>query len=291
MELTKKTAENPEFKKLDYEGLKTLVQWAAREGWNPGIQDAAVFWATDPDGYYGYYQEGELIAGGSIVSYDGRFGFMGFFIVAPPYRTLGLGRRLWYQRRNTLIQRLNAGASIGMDGVVAMQPFYAEGGFHLAFRDERYERSGENFTLDPHISSFNIQEINEIYPLDMECFGFPRAVFLQRWLTMPNAKTFQYTDNKGLRGFAVSRQAISGYKIGPLFADNASIAEALYRACLNSAPGESFYLDIPVIHQAAYELVKKYRARYVFECARMYLGSPPALAINKVFGITTFELG
>ena len=25
-----------------------LVDWAAREGWNPGLHDAELFWVTDP---------------------------------------------------------------------------------------------------------------------------------------------------------------------------------------------------------------------------------------------------
>ena len=71
--------EKIQFKRLDFGGLERLVQWAEEEGWNPGPNDAKVYWETDPEGYYGYYSQGELIAGGSIVSYDGDFGFMGFF--------------------------------------------------------------------------------------------------------------------------------------------------------------------------------------------------------------------
>ena len=41
------------FRPLTYEEFQTLVQWAALEGWNPGLEDAAVFWATDPNGFYG----------------------------------------------------------------------------------------------------------------------------------------------------------------------------------------------------------------------------------------------
>ena len=91
-----------------------LVEWADKEGWNPGPYDAEVYWATDPDGYYGYKVDGELVAGGSIVSYNGEFGFMGFFIVKPEYRSKGMGRQLWYQRRDTLIERLNKEVSSNM---------------------------------------------------------------------------------------------------------------------------------------------------------------------------------
>ena len=150
------------FQKLDLEGLKTLVDWAREEGWNPGRYDAEAFWAADPDGFYGYFFEEYLIAGGAIVSYGGAFGFMGLFIVKPAYRNQGIGRKLWYQRRDTLLNRLKECATIGMDGVLAMQPFYAKGGFEIAFRDERYERLGEAFVIDRQIKLFSEKAFDQV---------------------------------------------------------------------------------------------------------------------------------
>lgn len=98
-------------------------------------------------------------------------------------------------------------------------------------------------------------------------------------------------DEDGLKGFTVMRKAIIGFKICPLFADNNRIAEELYKACLDFATSESVYIDIPVVNTAAMALAKKYHTTYVFECARMYYGPPPKSAINKVYVLTTFELG
>lgn len=283
--------ENLQFLKLDFEGVKTLVKWAEIEGWDPGLYDADVYWATDPDGFYGYFKDGELIAGGSIISYNGEFGFMGFFIVKPKYRSSGIGRKLWYQRRDTLLSRLKEGASIGMDGVVEMQSFYEKGGFKTAFRDERYEKIGIAFRVDKNITSIKDNDIESILAYDNNCFGFSRPKFLNPWLKTLNNKTFKYVDGGKLRGFAIVRKTIAGYKIGPLFADNEIIAEELYKACLNSVVSKALYLDIPVVNKGAINLIKKYEATYVFECARMYYGKPPNIDMNKVFGITTFELG
>jgi GNAT superfamily N-acetyltransferase len=280
-----------QFQKLDFEGVKTLVRWAEEEGWNPGLYDAEVFWATDPGGFYGYYKNGQLIAGGSIVSYHGMFGFMGFFIVKPEYRSHGIGRRLWYRRRDTLLSRLNEGASIGMDGVVAMQPFYQKGGFETAFRDERHEKMGMDFHVNPNITEIGDEDFESVLSYDLQCFGFRRLQFLKAWLKMPNVKTFKFNVDDKLKGFAVIRKAVKGYKVCPLFADNKAIAEELYKACLNAVPGEPLYIDIPTINNDAVALVKKYNTTSVFECARMYFGGAPKIEMNKVFGITTFELG
>lgn len=280
-----------EFKQLKRSELDTLVTWAKEEGWNPGMYDAEVFWATDPEGFYGCYNNDELIGGGSIVSYDGLFGFMGFFIVKPEYRSQGIGKQLWYKRRDTLLSRLAEDAAIGMDGVVAMQPFYGKGGFEIAFRDERYERLGETFDLDRHITPITNNDLDQVLAYDQLCFGFPRPRFMKAWLNMPESKTFKYTVDNTLKGFVVVRKVDHGYKIGPLFAEDEKIAEALYQAALNSVVGSTLYIDIPMVNEAAVRLVKKYNATYVFECARMYYGTPPAQPTDKIFGITSFELG
>ncbi len=279
------------FQKLDYEGLQTIVRWAEEEGWNPGPYDAEVYWATDPDGYYGYFHNGELIAGGSIVSYNQEFGFMGFFIVKPEHRATGIGRKLWYERRETLLSRLHPNATIGMDGVVDMQGFYQKGGFEIAYKDERYERIGEQFTNDSNISTITDEDIAVVLEYDKQCFGYSRPQFLLPWLRMPESKTFKYTADGKLLGFAIVRKANVGHKVCPLFADSPKVAEELYKACLNSVKGELLYLDIPMVNSAAVNLVKEYGAKYVFECARMYYGTTPKVDTNKIYGITTFELG
>ncbi len=280
------------FRKLTLAELQQLVEWAQQEGWNPGLSDAELFYSADPEGFYGCFLEQTMLGGGSIVSYEGRLGFMGFFIVKPEYRSLGIGTRLWHFRRDTLLSRLQPGAAIGMDGVVAMQPFYQKGGFEIAFRDERYQLAAQAYASDSHISAVNNEDLPGVLAYDLQCFGVPRKGFMTAWLHQPHAQAFQYRRDEQLKGFAVIRQCVNGFKIGPLFADDLTVAEALYQTCLSHVPaGEPVFIDIPLANPEAVSLIRKFNASYVFECARMYYGTPPALCLDKVFGITSFELG
>src|SRR5215469_6703005 len=127
-----------------------LDGWAADEGWNPGKSDIGIAWDTDPEGFIALRQGSDLVGGGTILSYDGRFGFMGLFIMRRDQRGRGLGAHLWRYRLNRLQGRLAPGAPIGMDGVLAMKPFYQRGGFVFAHDDVRYQGVADG-TMDPAV--------------------------------------------------------------------------------------------------------------------------------------------
>ena len=284
-------AQDLAFRSLNLDGLRILVDWARQEGWNPGPYDADVFWATDPEGFVGLYKGDALVGGGAIVRYTDAFGFMGLFIVRPEYRSRGIGRQIWYARRDRLLARMGPDACIGMDGVVAMQPFYARGGFIPAYREVRYCRTGERLALDPRVSPISGADWSEMLAYDEGVMGYARPAFLRPWLSLPGNKAFRYDDGSGRRGIAVVRKAHEGWKTGPLFADDPEVAEALYRACLQAVPGENLYCDVPMANPAAVSLLERYGAKYVFECARMYYGTPPVQDVGRIYGVTSFELG
>jgi GNAT superfamily N-acetyltransferase len=271
--------------------LDVLVDWAAGEGWNPGLHDADIFWATDPEGFVAAEADGELIGGGSIVSYGRRFGFMGFFIVAPPHRGRGLGRRLWSWRKRALLARLEPGAAIGMDGVFEMQAFYARGGFALAGRDLRFEGVGAAATIPPGLVDAREVPVDALLAYDAAHFPAPRRTFLERWIAQPGSRALAAVDGGAIRGYGVVRPCRRGFKVGPLFAADASVAEDLLRGLADHAAGEPLVLDAPEANPAAVAMARRHRMREVFGCARMYLGAAPDLPDAEIFGVTTFELG
>lgn len=280
-----------EFRKLNFSEVQELLKWAEQEGWNPGVDDASLFWNTDNEGFYGLFLNNEMIGGGALVSFDGKFGSMGLFIIKPSFRGHGLGKDLWFKRRNTLLARLSEGAAIGMDGVLSMQPFYARGGFEIAFRDIRFVCEGQHYVMDQFIRDAKSSDLLPILEFDSNCMGFKRDRFLSSWIQQEHGKTFIYQSAEKLQGFAVIRQAINGMKIGPLFANHETAAEALFKACLNHGAGQPVYIDIPLNNDKAAALVNKYQGNAVFECARMYYGTPPPLDLSRLYGITTLELG
>jgi len=284
-------ADQPIIRAMTRVELDTLVEWAAAEGWNPGLHDAGVFWQTDPQGFVAAEVAGELIGGGSIVSYGGAFGFMGFFIVRPDRRSQGLGRRLWFHRRDLLRARLQPSAAIGMDGVFDMQPFYAAGGFVFSHRDLRFEGVGAPAGRAEGVVELGEVPFAELLAYDAAHFPAPRQRFLQAWITQPGSRALALRDGQGLRGYGVIRPCRRGYKIGPLFADRPEVAEALYAGLADHASGAPVYLDAPENNRHAMALAARHGLKEVFGCARMYYGPAPQLPDAEIYGVTTFELG
>lgn len=271
--------------------LNILVEWAAQEGWNPGNQDAEIFWNTDPEGFVAAELDGKLIGGGSIVSYEAVFGFMGFFIIKPEHRSRGLGTRLWNYRKERLLSRLREPAVIGMDGVFNMQPFYARGGFEFQYRDLRFEGVGVAATPAPGLVDLAEIPFDNIVHYDSVHFPAPRPWFLQQWISQPDSLALGALTDGALSGYGVVRACRLGYKIGPLFANDPQTAEDLYAALGSFAADQPLFLDTPEINPEALALAQRHGMKQVFGCARMYFGPPPPLPLQEIYGVTTFELG
>lgn len=271
--------------------LDILVESAVDEGWNPGVNDAEIFWQTDPQGFITAEFNGEMIGGGSIVSYNGQFGFMGFFIVKPGYRGRGLGTRLWNFRREKLISRLRQPAVIGLDGVFAMQDFYARGGFKFFNRSLRYQGLGTPGPLANALVDLADVPFDDLLRYDNAHFPVSRAQFLKPWITQPDSRALGVMKGNELCGYGVVRACRRGFKIGPLFAEEAQSAEDLFCALSDYARGQPLFVDAPEINPAAVSLAKRHGMKEIFGCARMYIGTPPDLPQDEIFGVTTFELG
>jgi GNAT superfamily N-acetyltransferase len=115
------------------EEIAIAADWAAAEGWNPGLADAASFATVDPEGFLIGELDGAPAATISCVNYDARFAFLGFYIVRPDLRGRGYGLRIW----NAAVAHAPA-RTVGLDGVVAQQENYRKSGFRFAYANIRY---------------------------------------------------------------------------------------------------------------------------------------------------------
>jgi len=267
------------------------IEFAAREGWNPGLHDAACFHAADAAGFLVAESEGQAVGCISAVSYGERFGFIGLYIVAPDRRGRGIGARLWTAGMSRL-----AGRSVGLDGVPAQQDYYRRSGFVLAWQNVRFAgtAAARDAARDEAAQLVPLGAIafEQLCADDRRVFPAPREAFLRCWTAMPDATGLAWVEDGQLAGWGVIRRCRDGHKIGPLVADRPPVAIALYDALCAAVPaGDAVYLDVPLPNADAVALARARGLRGVFETARMYAGREPACEWLRVYGVTTFELG
>jgi hypothetical protein len=267
--------------------LSHALDWAAREGWNPGLDDEKAFWAADPDGFLLAELKGEVIGTVSAVAYGANFGFIGFFIVKPEYRGHHCGIELGRRSVDHLGMRI-----IGIDGVLEKQRQYQKlFGFEPMYRNVRFGGLFDAGTEPPGLTSLDELPFEHVAAYDRRFFPEPRETFLRAWLGMGNAKGLAVVSGNDIGGYGVIRKCREGWKIGPLFADSPEIAEEIFRGLCAEAAGEMVYLDVPNVNTAGVAMAKQHGMAEVFATTRMYKNGCPDLPLDGIFGVTSFELG
>jgi GNAT superfamily N-acetyltransferase len=267
--------------------ISLAVDWAAAEGWNPGLADAECFASVDPEGFFIAEFDGAPAATISCVNYDARFSFLGFYIVRADLRGRGYGMRIW----NAAITHAGARV-IGLDGVTAQQDNYKKSGFQLAYANVRY---GGTVTA-PAASPAGVIALSDV-PFaaveadDATVFPAPRSSFLRAWIGASGHIGCARVRDGRLAGWGVIRPCRKGFKVGPLVADDRASAEAVLSALLARVGGGEIFLDVPSVNREAIALAQDFGLAPVFETARMYTGAIAPLRLQRVFGVTSFELG
>ena len=271
--------------------VSIALKWAKLEGWNPGLNDAELFYKADPNGFFcgtvEGHVEGHIVAVGSAVKYDSSFAFCGLYIVHPEFRDKGYGMaltkaRLFYAR----------GCNIGIDGVLENVHLYENIGYKKYYENARFQFTGAlRDEMNASILNINRVSFEQIKQYDSQCFPATRDNFLQAWINQDNSFSLVWLEDDQVKGYVVCRECHEGFKIAPLYADNLMIAEQLLMACEWGLDGKTLIIDMPEINRDTKKLIDVFKMKQVFATARMYNKELPELNYNKIFGVTSFELG
>lgn len=269
--------------------MARAADWAAAEGWNPGLADGLAFQAADPAGFLVGRLDGVAVGCLSVVRYGAGFGFLGFYIMMPPARGRGYGIRLWDAGMKHL-----AGRVVGLDGVPAQQENYRKSGFALAWRNVRYQgvpRAEAEKVAGLTLVDARQLPFDRLAAYDRHFFRNAREAFLSLWIGLPGHVALAALRDGALEGFGVLRPCRDGFRIGPLYAASPEIAAALASGLCARAPDAIVALDVPEPNRNAIALAESLGLAPSFETARMYTGTAPLIDHAGLYGITTFELG
>ena len=282
------TSKNYTIRTMNRDEVDIAVEWAAKEGWNPGLHDAHCYYSADPNGFLIGLLGDEPIATISAIRYDDSFGFLGFYIVKPECRGQGYGIQIW----NAGLEYLE-GCNVGLDGVLAEQEKYKKSGLKLAYRNIRYQGAGGGAPPETsEIVDLRTLPFESIDSCDRPFFPANRPQFLKSWINQSDSHALGIMQHGKLSGYGVIRACRSGHKIAPLFAESQDLAESLFLALKSKVKqSDPVYLDTPEVNPAAVALAERHNMEVVFETARMYTEEIPDMPLDRVFGVTSFEVG
>ncbi|MFK7838416.1 MAG: GNAT family N-acetyltransferase [Sulfitobacter sp.] len=271
---------------MTLDDLNVVLQWAADEGWNPGLDDAPAFHAADPAGFLIKEVDGAPAAAISVVNHDPDVAFLGLYLCKPAFRGQGHGIDVW---RAGIA---HAGArSIGLDGVPDQQENYAVSGFVKYGSTVRYEGLIAPRT-DARIRQAASGDLETLVSRDAKATGTRRTAFARAWFTDTlTRQTMVLIKGAGIAGFATFRRCPSGSKIGPLYAGSDADARALLSANPFGKPDLPCSIDIVDQNAPLAQVVTSLNFEPTFETARMFSGTPPAAHPAKFQAIATMELG
>ncbi|MEM9780095.1 MAG: GNAT family N-acetyltransferase, partial [Pseudomonadota bacterium] len=216
--------------------LEMVLEWAAAEGWNPGLEDATAFFAADPEGFFLKEVGGTPVAAISVVNHDERFAFLGLYICRPDHRGAGHGMEVWRAGLSHAGPRC-----IGLDGVPDQQANYARSGFRRHGRTVRLSGSvarGAKLTSPP--------DLTQLSRADAQATGIERSRFMGQWFReTATRKTRAVIGTDGGPAFATYRKCRDGIKVGPFHAHSLTEAEALLAGVPSELGDGPLIVDVP----------------------------------------------
>ncbi|SNT12822.1 GNAT family N-acetyltransferase [Tropicimonas sediminicola] len=265
--------------------LAEVLDWAASEGWNPGLDDAEAFFAADPNGFFVAEVDGRLAAAISVVNHSDSFAFLGLYICRPEFRGKGIGFALWTHALEHAGPR-----TVGLDGVPDQQANYRRSGFALASETSRFEGP-----LPPvpnaALRTATAADLPALIDRCSRANGYAMERFLAHWFRpTEHRRTLVLDAPNGPTGFATWRRCRLGIKIGPLLADGLEAATALLHGIAEEAPGEPLILDVPREMDALAAHCRAQGMECAFSTARMYRGTAPVTG-SGLHTVATLELG
>ena len=126
------------------------------------------------------------------------------------------------------------------DCVEVMSNFPKES-IDLIFSDPPYNLSGKGIKCKGSTTGGDWSMVNEDWDkmTDRDYF-----VFTKNWIKESESLTLGFLKNDKLFGYGMIRKCVTGYKIGPLFADSSTIAEELFKQLNNFAVNFPIFFDV-----------------------------------------------
>lgn len=281
------------------EDLDFAASLTADEGWlNRDTCEFQMLYAHDPSGCFVAEEGGpggRQRVGMVVATPYGAAGFIGYLIVVPSRRGLGLGRALLEHGLDYLRRR--GAPSVLLDGTAAGVPLYEKVGFRTVAKSLRLKRDGgaaagttdapadPGVAASPRVRPMEPTDLLAVLELDRAAFLGDRGLFLDRLLTAHPRFCFVLERRRtaggggAIDGFIMAKPEPEAVTAGPwVVAPGAEHPEALLQAVIKAAGAKDIRLGVLDKNAEAVVITRRLGFKELRASSRMAFGPPHELA-------------
>jgi GNAT superfamily N-acetyltransferase len=261
-------------------------------GWNQNVADWRFMLGAGRG--FGLRNEGGTWEASSLVLPLGQhLAWISMVLVTRSRRSGGVGTSLL---KRCLDEVKANDAVAGLDATEQGRPIYLKLGFHDLYKIARWHLDGAKDVVAPPagvaVRPFAIADLPKLPTYDRPLSGMERPTLLAHLATrQPGLAWVAETPSGKLMGFALGREGRNANSIGPVIADNETVALALISKATTAAKGP-FIIDVPDAHGALRGWLERQGAVTPRAYMRMTLGTAKKLDDPAhVFALAGPELG
>ena len=213
---------------------------STQAGWNQVPADWHRLLDLEPAGCFAGRVDGDLVATGTLVTYDGAVGWIGMILVDEAHRRQGYGTAI-FDRVVEHADERNVAA--GLDATDAGREVYRKRDFVDVTPIERW--CGELSAADPpdgpstsHVGEVSVEDgdrVDAVCEFDRQSVGVDRGELVRH--LFGEDRTTVLAAGEEIRGYAVVRPGREHDHLGPLVASSRAGAEALVAGAADVVTG------------------------------------------------------
>jgi len=209
--------------------------------WNQLEADWRIFLQHSPDACMVATFQDQIVGTVTTIRYGDSFSWIGMVLVDPDFRRQGIGQELLQKA----LQLLHSEETVKLDATPQGREVYVK----LNFVDE-YPLSrmnlivGEDIFSNSSARAIQKEDLPLLSEFDSKIFGANRSALLNwMWENAPEL-AFLIEEGEEIKGYVMGRYGHDFIHIGPVIAQNFSIAKELVLAALSKCSGRPVILDV-----------------------------------------------
>lgn len=213
-------------------------------GWNQLERDWRFFLDSPDGGGYAVEHEGAILGTVTFLRYSPCFSWLSMMLVHPDARRTGIGTRLM----GAALDALGNEGCVRLDATPFGVPLYRRFGFtgeYELVRARVTAAPGLSGAVSDNVCPMQPDDLAEVFARDLQVFGANRSALLASLYDRAPGLAWTVRRGDALLGYCFGRPGYMYRQLGPVIAEDETIARDLVGTCLAGLTGEHLAMDVP----------------------------------------------